>query len=91
LIQAWSVKGDTDFLVLIKARDSADVERLREQLLRHPDVKNVPTALVLHEWVKRIGRDKLGGPLDDRKVTPGRTSCGLALYVLERSLPGLKP
>jgi Lrp/AsnC family transcriptional regulator, leucine-responsive regulatory protein len=64
LIQAWSLTGDTDFLVLVKAQDSSGVERLREQLLRHPEVKNVTTAIVLHEWVKRIGLDELGKPLE---------------------------
>ncbi|MCA3554026.1 Lrp/AsnC family transcriptional regulator [Aestuariivirga sp.] len=54
LLQAWSLTGDTDFLVLVRATDSERIEYLRERLIRHPEVSKVTTHLVLQDWVRRV-------------------------------------
>lgn len=54
LLRAWSLTGDTDFLVLVRTPDSERIEHLRERLIRHPEVRNVTTQLVLQDWVRRV-------------------------------------
>ncbi|MCA3561734.1 MAG: Lrp/AsnC family transcriptional regulator [Aestuariivirga sp.] len=54
LLQAWSVTGETDFLVLVRTTDSERIEHLRERLIRHPEVRNVTRQLVLQDWVRRV-------------------------------------
>ena len=54
LLQAWSVTGETDLLVLVRTTDSERIEHLRERLIRHPEVSRVTTQLVLQDWVRRV-------------------------------------
>lgn len=54
LLQAWSLTGDTDLLVLVRTPDSDRIEYLRERLIRHPEVSKVTTHLVLKDWVRRV-------------------------------------
>lgn len=64
LLQAWSLTGDTDLLVLVRTTDSDRIEHLRERLVRHPEVSKVTTQLVLKDWVRRVppSADPMGSP-----------------------------
>lgn len=54
LLQAWSLTGDTDFLVLVRTADDERMEQLRERLVRHPEVRKVTKQMVLQDWVRRV-------------------------------------
>lgn len=64
LLQAWSVTGDTDLLVLVRTTDSERIEHLRERLIRHPEVRKVTRQMVLQDWVRRVppSGDPVGSP-----------------------------
>lgn len=64
LLQAWSLTGETDLLVLVRTTDSERIEHLRERLIRHPEVSRVTTQLVLQDWVRRVPpfADPAGAP-----------------------------
>lgn len=64
LLQAWSVTGETDFLLLIRTTDSERIEHLRERLIRHPEVRKVTRQMVLQDWVRRVppSADPVGSP-----------------------------
>ena len=59
----WSISGDIDMVVLISAASNGEIERLRDRLARHPEVKSLQTLMSLREWTNRADRrnaDMLG-------------------------------
>ena len=68
LVGCWSIAGDLDMIVLIAASSNREVERLRDKLARHPEVKTLTTLTILREWTDRRDRkfleilDGLGRP-----------------------------
>jgi Lrp/AsnC family leucine-responsive transcriptional regulator len=75
LVGCWSVAGGTDMTVLVTCSTDSELERLRDRLARHPEVKTLWTALNLRQWVHRAdpsrdyspsdGPDRLDGRLKD--------------------------
>jgi Lrp/AsnC family transcriptional regulator, leucine-responsive regulatory protein len=60
LVQAWSLSGQNDMLLLVRALDNDGIEDLRMRLVRDPEIVRVETIVVLSEWIKRSlesGRD----------------------------------
>jgi Lrp/AsnC family transcriptional regulator, leucine-responsive regulatory protein len=50
LLGCWSIAGELDMIVLISAISNMEVERLRDILARHPEVKTLQTLSILREW-----------------------------------------
>jgi len=50
LLGCWSIAGDLDMIVLIGATSNYEIERLRDKLARHPEVKTLTTLTILREW-----------------------------------------
>lgn len=50
LLGCWSISGEIDMIVLISAVSNLEVERLRDMLARHPEVKSLQTLSILREW-----------------------------------------
>lgn len=50
LVGCWSISGDLDMMMLIDCANNEEVERLRDKLARHPEVKTLTTTLVLKQW-----------------------------------------
>jgi len=59
LIGCWSIAGDLDMIVLVAAMSNREVERLRDKLARHPEVKTLTTLTILREWTDRRDRQFL--------------------------------
>ncbi len=53
LLGCWSIAGDLDMVVLISATSNAEIERLRDKLARHPDVRTLTTLTILREWTNK--------------------------------------
>ena len=56
LVGCWSIAGDLDMIVLVAATSNREVERLRDKLARHPEVKTLTTLTILREWTDRRDR-----------------------------------
>jgi Lrp/AsnC family leucine-responsive transcriptional regulator len=54
LLGAWSIAGDLDMIVLVSCTSAEELERLRNRLARHPEVKTLQTLVVLNEWKSRL-------------------------------------
>lgn len=50
LLGCWSTAGDLDMIVLVAATSNREVERLRDRLARHPEVKTLHTLTILRDW-----------------------------------------
>ncbi len=46
----WSIAGDLDMIVKLRARSTAEIERLRESLARNVEVRKILTLSILREW-----------------------------------------
>lgn len=57
VVGCWSISGDIDMMVLIDCPTHEEVERLRDRLARHPEVKTLTTTLILKEWCLRSNLD----------------------------------
>lgn len=53
LLGCWSISGELDMVVLIGATSNAEIERLRDKLARHPEVKTLTTLTILREWTNK--------------------------------------
>ncbi len=53
LLGCWSIAGDLDMIVLVGATSNAEIERLRDKLARHPEVRTLSTLTILREWTDR--------------------------------------
>jgi Lrp/AsnC family leucine-responsive transcriptional regulator len=53
LVQCWSLSGENDMLVQVRCTNNDAVERLRDRIVRHPEVVRAVTFMVLNEWIKR--------------------------------------
>jgi Lrp/AsnC family leucine-responsive transcriptional regulator len=50
LMGCWSISGDLDMIVLVSAPSNSEIERIREKLSRHPDIKGMQTLAILRDW-----------------------------------------
>lgn len=50
VVGCWSISGDLDMMILVDCANNDEVERLRDKLARHPEVKTLTTTLVLKQW-----------------------------------------
>jgi Lrp/AsnC family leucine-responsive transcriptional regulator len=50
VVGCWSISGDLDMMILVDCANNEEVERLRDKLARHPEVKTLTTTLVLKQW-----------------------------------------
>jgi len=57
LVQCWSLSGENDMLVQVRCSDNDGIERLRDRIVRHPEVAHAVTFMVLNEWLKRPSLD----------------------------------
>ena len=53
LIGCWSIAGDIDMVVLLSCSSNVELERLRDRLARHPEVKSLTTLSILREWTHK--------------------------------------
>jgi Lrp/AsnC family transcriptional regulator, leucine-responsive regulatory protein len=53
LLGCWSISGELDMVVLISAVSNQEIERLRDKLARHPEVRTLTTLTILREWTNR--------------------------------------
>ncbi len=53
LLGCWSISGELDMVVLIGATSNLEIERLRDKLARHPEVKTLTTLTILREWTNK--------------------------------------
>jgi len=58
LVGAWSITGTTDMTLLVQSEGLERIEDLREQLVRHPEVELVWTAMVLRQWSLKSSRNR---------------------------------
>ncbi len=66
LVQCWSLSGENDMLVQVRCVDNDGIERLRDRLVRHPEVLQATTFMVLNEWLRRPnGGDNVDEKPDD--------------------------
>jgi len=58
-------------LVLISATSNQEVERLRDRLARHPEVKTLQTLSILREWTDKTDARsaEIAGPISGRGMT----------------------
>lgn len=68
VVGCWSISGDIDMMILVDCPTNEEVERLRDKLARHPEVKTLTTTLILKEWCLRtsLERSELGGETADQ-------------------------
>lgn len=50
LMGCWSIAGDLDMVIRLEANSTDDLERLRDILCRHQEVKSLKTLTILREW-----------------------------------------
>ena len=53
LIQAWSLSGQNDMLILVKAPNHDGLENLRMHLRRDQEIVKLETVMVLSEWIRK--------------------------------------
>lgn len=76
LLGCWSIAGDLDMVVLISATSNREIERLRESLARHPEIKTLTTLLILRDWTDESNHrnsemlDRIGCDGDDSRPQP---------------------
>ncbi|MCA0400052.1 MAG: Lrp/AsnC family transcriptional regulator [Proteobacteria bacterium] len=51
LLGCWSIAVELDMVVLVAATSNREVERLRDRLARHPEVKTLHTLSILRDWI----------------------------------------
>lgn len=52
----WSIAGDLDMMILVTASSNREIERLRDRVCRHPEVRTMTTHFTLREWTDRRDR-----------------------------------
>lgn len=70
LLGCWSIAGDLDMIVLVGATSNAEIERLRDKLARHPEVRTLHTLTILREWTDRT--DMRNADILDRNLAVSR-------------------
>ncbi len=50
LMGCWSIAGDLDMVIRLETNSTDDLERLRDILCRHQEVKTLKTLTILREW-----------------------------------------
>jgi len=50
LVGCWSVSGEIDMILLVDCARPEEIERLRDRLARHPEVRRLTTSLALRQW-----------------------------------------
>jgi Lrp/AsnC family leucine-responsive transcriptional regulator len=65
LVQCWSLSGENDMLVQVRCSDNDGIERLRDRIVRHPEVAHAVTFMVLNEWLKRPSVEAVEGKPED--------------------------
>ncbi|SDR21073.1 transcriptional regulator, AsnC family [Rhizobiales bacterium GAS191] len=53
LLGCWSIAGDIDMVILLSCSSNVELERLRDRLARHPEVKSLTTLSILREWTHK--------------------------------------
>jgi Lrp/AsnC family leucine-responsive transcriptional regulator len=72
IVQCWSLSGQNDMLVQVRCVDNDGIERLREKLVRHPEIVQAETLMVLSEWIKHPSDNK--NPDDLESMLKGEMS-----------------
>jgi Lrp/AsnC family transcriptional regulator, leucine-responsive regulatory protein len=72
LLGCWSISGNLDMVVLISATSNQEIERLRDRLARHPEVRTLQTLTILREWTDKT--DARSADIVDKVVGRGMTS-----------------
>jgi Lrp/AsnC family transcriptional regulator, leucine-responsive regulatory protein len=50
LVGCWSITGKIDMVVLVDCAGQEEVERLRDRLARHPEVRRLRISIALRQW-----------------------------------------
>lgn len=53
LVGCWSISGEIDMTVLVDCPNHCEIERLRDRLACHPEVRRLTTSVVLRQWRSR--------------------------------------
>ncbi|HEX2257548.1 MAG TPA: Lrp/AsnC family transcriptional regulator [Afifellaceae bacterium] len=67
VVGCWSISGDLDMMILVDCANNDEVERLRDKLARHPEVKTLTTTLVLKQW--RLNSDLEGSEAEQAEAS----------------------
>ncbi len=78
LVQAWSLSGQNDMLILVRTVDNDGIENLRSKLIRDSEILNVETVMVLSEWIRKPDQPEekttaLPKGLENLQLTPLQT------------------
>jgi Lrp/AsnC family transcriptional regulator, leucine-responsive regulatory protein len=72
LLGCWSIAGNLDMVVLISAASNGEIERLRNKLALHPEVRTLQTLTILREWTDKT--DARSADIVDKMSRRGMTS-----------------